>query len=58
MDATFQKHTGFPATWFFCSSVFMDFLYEYENLIEHLIKAANIESFLIEPLLVLKITGA
>jgi hypothetical protein len=59
MDSTFQKHTGYPATWFLCSSTFMDFLFEYENLIEHLIKSADIEQFLIEPLLVLKIkTGA
>jgi len=60
IDTLVQKKTGFPATWFFCSSTLMDFMYEYENLIDNLIKMAGIEGQLIEPLLVLKIqsTGA
>lgn len=55
IDTLVQKKTGFPATWFFCSSTLMDFMYEYENLINNLIKMAETEGQLIEPLLVLKI---
>jgi len=58
IDAVFQKYTGYPATWFVCGSTYMDFLYDYDNLIEHLVKCASIESKVIEPLLVLKIMGA
>ena len=55
IDSTFKKNTGYPATWFLNSSILYDFLFEYEALIEQLIKFARIEKNLIEPLLVWKV---
>lgn len=55
IDASFKSHIGYPATWFLNSSIFHDFLFEYENLIDHMVKSAVIESKTIEPLLVWKI---
>jgi len=58
IDKDFQSRVGYPAIWFFTPSTFMDFTYEYDNLINHVIKSASIESDIMEPLLVSKITGA
>lgn len=59
IDSTFKIAVGYPATWFLNGSVFMDFLFEYDNLIDNVIKFASLESTLIEPLLVwkIKLTG-
>ncbi len=59
IDTAFKKCVGYPATWFFDGSIFMDFIFEYENLINHLIKSASLEANTIEPLLVwkIKLTG-
>jgi len=59
IDGTFKSCVGYPATWFFDGSIFMDFMFEYENLIGHLIKSASLETDTIEPLLVwkIKLTG-
>lgn len=50
IDGVFKKSTGYPATWFFDSSVFYDFLYNYENLVASLIKTARFESNVMVPL--------
>jgi hypothetical protein len=50
IDGVFKTSTGYPATWFFDSSVFYDFLYNYENLVASLIKTARIESSTMVPL--------
>lgn len=50
IDGVFKTSTGYPATWFFDSSVFYDFLYNYENLVASLIKTARIESSTMIPL--------
>lgn len=59
IDKIFKNHVGYPATWFFDSAVFMDFLFEFDNLINHLIKFTELESNTIEPLLLwkIKLTG-
>ena len=59
IDQIFKTHIGYPATWFFDSAVFMDFLFEFDNLINHLIKFTELESNAIEPLLLwkIKLTG-
>jgi len=59
IDKVFKNSIGYPATWFLDSAVFMDFLFEYENLIDHLIKFSALESNTIEPLLLwkIKLTG-
>jgi len=59
IDNAFKTCIGYPATWFFDGSIFQDFLFEYENLIGHLIKSASLETNTIEPLLVwkIKLTG-
>ena len=54
IDWVFKKHTGYPTTWFFNSSVFYEFLYCFENLIESLIETVGLERRVIEPLSVLK----
>lgn len=59
IDRVFKAHTEYPATWFFDPTTYMDFNFEYDNLINNLIKTASIESDVIEPLLLWKIkTGA
>ena len=59
IDASFKSHVGYPATWFFNSSIFHDFLFEYESLIDNMVKCASLESKTIETLLVwkIKLTG-
>jgi len=57
IDDAFKTHMEYPATWFLDNSVFMDFLFEYENLINYLIKLAHVETTIIEPLFVKKLTG-
>jgi hypothetical protein len=55
IDRVFKASVGYPATWFFNGSIFMDFLFEYDNLVDHVIKFAALESDVVEPLLVWKI---
>jgi archaellum component FlaC len=55
IDPTFKKCTGYPATWFLNSSILYDFLFEFEALIDHLIKLSRIEESTIKPLLVWKV---
>lgn len=55
IDRTFKKHTGYPTTWFFDSSIFYDFMYGFENLINSLVRAIAIEKGIIEPLFVWKV---
>jgi len=59
VDRTIEASTGYPAT-FVMSSLLMDFQYEYESLVNNMIKVASIETNIIEPLLAFKIrtTGA
>lgn len=59
VDSTFKSHVGYPATWFFNSSIFHDFLFEFESLIDNMVRSASLESKTIEPLLVwkIKLTG-
>ena len=57
IDKDFKARVGYPATWFFNPSIFMNFTYEYENLMDHMIKTASLETEVIEPLLVWKMTG-
>jgi hypothetical protein len=54
IDKDFKVATGYPATWFFNPNTYMNFLYEYENLADNLIKTASLETEIIEPLLVWK----
>lgn len=58
IDRVFKASVGYPATWFFNGSTFMDFLFEYDNLVDHMVKFATLESNVVEPLLVWKLTGA
>lgn len=55
IDRVFKASVGYPATWFVNGSTFMDFQYEYENLVDHMTKFATLESNVVEPLLVWKI---
>lgn len=55
IDAAFKKYTGYPTTWFFNSSVFYDYLYNYDNHVNNLAKMAKIESDTIEPLFAWKV---
>ncbi len=55
IDNVFKNQVGYPATWFLDSAVFTDFLFEYDNLIDQLIKFTELESNTIEPLLLWKI---
>jgi methyl-accepting chemotaxis protein len=55
IDSTFKRCTGYPATWFLNSSILYDFLFEFETLIENLIKMSKIEGNIIGPLLVWKV---
>lgn len=57
IDKDFKSRVGYPATWFFNPSIFMNFTYEYENLIDHLMKTASLEADIIEPLMLWKMTG-
>lgn len=57
IDREFKAKVGYPATWFFNPSTFMDFTDGYESLIKHIIKSASLETEVFEPLLVWKITG-
>jgi hypothetical protein len=57
IDKDFKARVGYPATWFFNPSTFMNFTFEYENLVDNIIKTASLESEVIEPLLVWKMTG-
>jgi hypothetical protein len=57
IDGVFKNRVGYPATWFFNGSTYMDFLFDHENMVDHLIKMASIEADVIEPLLVKKMTG-
>jgi hypothetical protein len=59
IDRVCKASTGYPAT-FMMSSNLMDFIYEYDTLIDHIVKASVIEADTMEPLLVWKIrtTGA
>jgi len=58
IDRVFKASVGYPATWFFNGSTYMDFLFEYDNLVDHMVKFATLESNIVEPLLVWKLTGA
>jgi hypothetical protein len=59
IDADFKSKVGYPATWFFNPSTFMNFTDEYDTLIDHMVKSASLESNIIEPLFAWKIsTGA
>jgi len=58
IDNVFKSRVGYPATWFFNGSIYMDYLFDHENLVDHLIKMASLESCVIEPLLVWKIKMA
>jgi hypothetical protein len=55
IDSVFKSRVGYPATWFFNPSIYMNFLFEHDNLIDHIIKAASVESDVIEPLLIWKV---
>lgn len=55
IDSIIMASTGYPATWFINSSVLKDFIFEYDNLINNLIKLATIEKDVIEPLFVWKV---
>ncbi len=55
IDRVFKASVGYPATWFFNGLIYMDFLFEYDNLVDHVIKFAALESDVVEPLLVWKI---
>jgi len=59
IDKVFMNQIGYPATWFLDNNVFMDFLFEFDSLINHLIKFTKLESSTIEPLLLwkIKLTG-
>ena len=54
IDRVFKAHTGYPAT-FLMPSMIMDFQYEYDNLINSMVRTASVEASMIEPLLVWKI---
>jgi len=56
IDKDFKSRIGYPATWFFNPSTFLDFTYEYESLTDHLVKMASLETEIIEPLLIWKMT--
>lgn len=60
IDRVFKASVGYPATWFLNGSTFMDFTFEYDNLINHVIKFAALESDVVESLLIwkIKLTGA
>jgi methyl-accepting chemotaxis protein len=55
IDFTFKKATGYPATWFLNSSIYHDFMFEYDNLMEQMVKLARIEENTVSPLLVWKV---
>jgi hypothetical protein len=55
IDKTFKKATGYPATWFFDSSIFYDFKYNFENLVKSMIRCARLEADVIGPLFVWKV---
>lgn len=55
IDRMFKKHTGYPTTWFFDSSIFYDFMYGFENVVNSLVRAIAIEKGIIEPLFVWKV---
>ena len=55
IDPVVKASTGYPTTWFFDSSIFYDFTYDYNNLIKNLIKAAKAETEVIAPLSVWKV---
>ena len=55
IDRVFKAQTEYPAAWFFDPTTYADFNFEYNNLINNLIKTATIESKVIEPLLLWKI---
>ena len=56
VDKVFKDNTGYPATWFFMSSFLMDFMYEFEQLIQNLAGMANLETTTIEPVLIWKVS--
>lgn len=58
IDRVFKASVGYPATWFFNGSTYMDFLFEYDNLVDHIVKFAALESIVVEPLFIWKLTGA
>lgn len=55
INKTFKNATGYPATWFLDSSIFYDFCYDFENLVNDMIKCARLENNVIEPILIWKI---
>jgi hypothetical protein len=55
IDFTFKKATGYPATWFLNSSIYHDFMFEYDNLMDHMVKLARIEENTVSPLMVWKV---
>ena len=59
IDVIFKKHVGYPVTWFLDGNVFMDFVFEFDNLVDHIVKFSALESDTIEPLLLwkIKLTG-
>lgn len=56
IDADFKSKVGYPATWFFNPSTFMNFTDGYDTLIDHMVKSASLESDIIEPLFAWKIS--
>lgn len=50
IDPLCKKYTGYPTTWFFDSSIYYDFLYEFENLIRNLILTTKAERGVMAPL--------
>lgn len=58
IDKDFKKHVGYPATWFFNPTTYLNFTDGYENLVGHLVKTAALETEIFEPLLLWKMTGA
>lgn len=58
IDSNFRSATEYPATWFLDGGIYMPFMYDYENLLNHVVKTADIEIEVMEPLLIRKITGA
>lgn len=57
IDGVCKKHAGYPATWFFDSSIFYDFGFNYDNLVKNLIKTAHMESNVIVPLFAWKVSS-
>jgi len=55
LDTLCQKSAGFPATFFFPSSAYLDFRYDYNELVNNMIMASIVEKKAIQPLLIFKV---